>query len=127
MLGLLQLSAADIAAVREQVEQAKQDPVFGPDFAPRLRFESGEHWAFFGPGKNKRLAMAARDDEGNEWLLVNRDAPPGDLMPRIQHELGHLAAWRKYGEGIKEHGPEFREQCRRFVEKKQNAFCKGHE
>lgn len=126
MIGLLQLASADIAQVQDIIAEVKSDPVFGEDFAPKVRIVGKDHWAFSAPGKNKRVAMAARDDQGQEWLLINREADPKDLRPVTQHELSHFSTWRKYGEKVSEHGPQFRRECRRLVDIRPNYFCKGY-
>lgn len=125
MIGLLQLAAADIEQAKAIIEEAKQQDVFGQDFAPRVQIVDKNHWAFRTPAKAKRLAMAARDEDGGEWVLINRDAPPKDIRPIMQHEISHLAAWRRYGEQIKEHGPQFQRECRQMVQTRPNYFCKG--
>lgn len=126
MIGLLQLAAADIEQARAIIEEAKQQEPFGQDFAPKVQIVGKDHWAFKTPAKAKRLAMAARDEDGGEWVLINRDAPPKDIRPIMQHELSHLAAWRQHGEKIKEHGPQFRRQCKRLVDIRPEYFCKGY-
>lgn len=125
-LALLDLSATDIERAKQIIEEAKKDAAFGPDFAPNVRIVGGDHWAFATPAKAKRIAMAARDEDGKEWILLNRDSDPQDLDSKVEHELGHLAAWRKYGEGIKEHGSQFRNECRKLVKKRPGFFCKGY-
>ena len=83
------------------------------------------HWLIRKHGKN-RAAIAARDPEGGEWILNNTQAnvPMMDREPLLQHEVAHLLAWRKYGEGIKEHGPEFAKICQEVVQRRQDEFCK---
>lgn len=79
---------------------------------------------YISQGGRTRNALAARDPEGGEWILINQDATGADIVPQTQHEVAHLLAWRKYGEKIKEHGPEFLRMCRQVVQERQNEFCR---
>lgn len=79
---------------------------------------------FMSMGGQTRNALAARDPEGGEWVLINQDANGPDLVPQTQHEAAHLLAWRQHGEKIKEHGPEFLRMCRQVVQERQNEFCR---
>lgn len=120
-LALLQLSAADQDSARSAITEALASS--GSTLQPNVRFVGKDHWAF----KNqKRLAMAARDDDGQSWILINKDGPPKELIPRAQHEVGHLLAWDKYGEKIPEHGSQFRQMCRSVVTDRPANFCKGN-
>jgi len=122
-LPLLQLSAADIAAIEQTVEQTLSQNAFAGAY-PELMFRTGKEWPFNTPGKNQRLAMAARNAEGNAFILVNTDGPPKDLEPLMQHELAHIMAWDKHGEKIREHGPEYRNMCRQVVTNGAAKFCR---
>jgi predicted SprT family Zn-dependent metalloprotease len=42
----------------------------------------------------------------------------------LQHEAAHIVAWRRHGEGIEEHGPEFLEICRHLVKTNPAKYCK---
>jgi hypothetical protein len=75
-------------------------------------------------GGQTRNALAARDPEGGEWILINQDAVGADLKPQTEHEVAHILAWRKYGENIKPHGPQFLKMCRQVVTERQNEFCR---
>ena len=75
-------------------------------------------------GGQTRNALAARDPEGGEWILINQDAVGADLKPQTEHEVAHILAWREYGENIKPHGPQFLKMCRQVVTERQNEFCR---
>jgi hypothetical protein len=75
-------------------------------------------------GGQTRNALAARDPEGGEWILINQDAVGVDLKPQTEHEVAHILAWRQYGEKIKPHGSEFLKMCRQVVTERQNEFCR---
>jgi hypothetical protein len=75
-------------------------------------------------GGQTRNALAARDPEGGEWILINQDAVGADLKPQTEHEVAHILAWRKYGENIKPHGPQFLKMCRQVVTERQNEYCR---
>lgn len=79
---------------------------------------------FISMGGQTRNALAARDPEGGEWVLINQDATGADLVPQTQHEAAHILAWRAHGEKIKPHGPEFLKWCRKVVQERQNEFCR---
>ena len=93
------------------------------DIGPvNLQFVAGSHWAL----KDGALAKALRTNTGQKWVLVNVDADQTDLDQWILHEMAHHAAWDEHGEGIAEHGPEFRAACRRMVTRRADYFCKGN-
>ena len=75
-------------------------------------------------GGQTRNALAARDPEGGEWILINQDAVGADLKPQTEHEVAHILAWREYGENIKPHGPQFLKMCRQVMTERQNEFCR---
>ena len=79
---------------------------------------------FISQGGQVRNALAARDPDGGEWILINKDATGADLMPQTQHEVAHILAWRRYGEKIKPHGSEFLQMCRQVVTERQSEFCR---
>lgn len=123
VIPLLQLAAGDIARVEELVQETLEENAFA-GFYPELMFRTQDEWPFNTPGKNQRLAMAARNAEGQTFLLINTDGPPKDLDGLLQHEIAHLLAWEKHGEKIREHGPEFRNVCRTTVKNGAAKFCK---
>jgi hypothetical protein len=75
------------------------------------------------PGAN-RVARAVRDDLGQEVIIYDKTLLPGELEPILQHEAAHIVAWRRHGEKIKEHGPEFIEICRQLVKDNPLKYCK---
>jgi hypothetical protein len=79
---------------------------------------------FISQGGQVRNALAARDPEGGEWILINQDAVGADLKPQTEHEVAHILAWRRYGEKIKPHGPQFLKMCRQVVTERLNEFCR---
>lgn len=74
------------------------------------------------PGQN-RIARAVRDDLGQEVIIYDKTYD-GNLEPILQHDVAHLVAWRRHGEKIKEHGPEFLEICRKLVKTNPLYYCK---
>jgi len=78
---------------------------------------------FLNAGSQQRIAVAARNAEGEEFIVIQFD-PPEDIEPLIQHEAAHLIAWRVHGEGVKEHGAEFLRTCRATVTKRATYYCK---
>jgi len=75
-------------------------------------------------GGKRRNALAARNAEGEEFILINTDAKGADMEPQTQHEVAHLLAWRLHGEGIKEHGPEWAKICREVVKRRAAEYCR---
>jgi hypothetical protein len=70
-----------------------------------------------------RVARALRDIEGREIIIYDKTYPDG-LEPMLQHEAAHIVAWRRHGEQIREHGPEFIEICRQLVKDNPMKYCK---
>lgn len=70
----------------------------------------------------QRIAMAVRDDSGQEVILYDKTFF-GNLEPILQHEVAHIVAWRRHGEGIPEHGPEFVKICRQLVKDNPAKYC----
>ena len=70
-----------------------------------------------------RVARAVRDNLGQEVIIYDKTLPSG-LEPMLQHEAAHIVAWRRHGEGIEEHGPEFLEICRQLVKDNPLRYCK---
>lgn len=101
---------------------ARSDAPPGP--APNVEIVGKDHFLFDRPGARERVAMAARDPQGGEWVLVNRDANAEDAEPVLQHETAHLVDWRKNGEKVKEHGPSFMRECRNLVTTRPSYYCK---
>lgn len=85
----------------------------------RIQFVPASHWAL----TDGASAKALRTEDGHQWILVNVDQDIAELDLVILHEAAHLAAWDRYGEGIDEHGPEFRAICRQIVPRKQKQYC----
>lgn len=75
------------------------------------------------PGQ-RRLARAVRDDEGREVIIYDNTLSLQELTPLLQHEAAHIVAWRRHGEGIEEHGVEFRKICRDLVKTRPSHYCK---
>lgn len=80
-----------------------------------------EHW-FLNLGAIRREAVAARTPDGGEIIVVSLQTSE-DFEQLIQHETAHLIAWRQHGEGINEHGREFRRACRAVVTARTKYFC----
>ena len=74
--------------------------------APELHIVPRDHELLEG----KRHARAVVYESGREALFIADDQTedPERLQLVIEHELSHFAAWKKYGHGIKEHGPKWR-------------------
>lgn len=79
--------------------------------------------SYISAGGRYRNALAARNTDGEEFILVNQDAKTDDIEQAIRHEVSHILTWRQYGEGVREHGPEFVKMCRKVVTENRNAFC----
>lgn len=123
VLPFLQLSAADIQRAEEVVKQTLQENAFAGTY-PEMMYRTKDEWPFNVPMRDQRLAMAARNADGNAFILVNTDGPPRDLDSLMQHELAHIMAWDQHGEKIREHGTEFRNICRKVVANNSSKFCK---
>ena len=81
---------------------------------PQIRLVESGHDMIGG----KRIARAVQFESGPDAIYVNiqyLDSDPDELSEYIQHEASHIAAWRKYGTGIREHGPEWTELCLAFA------------
>lgn len=120
---LAQLSTMSDSEIRQIVNDTLSRSDAPPGPAPNVEIVGKDHFLFNRPGARNRIAMAARDPDGGEWVLVNRDAKGEDAEPVLQHETSHLTTWRKYGEGVKEHGPEFLRECRGLVETRPSYYC----
>lgn len=70
-----------------------------------------------------RVARAVRDSAGREVIIYDR-THTGNMESTLQHEAAHIVAWRRHGEGIREHGPEFIEICRQLVKDNPVKYCK---
>ena len=88
----------------------------------QVEFVGQNHWLM---EPDNKVAVAARDPAGGEWMLINTDADMDYLVGAIQHEMAHLLAWRIHGEDIEEHGPKFRAICRQLVTGNPAYYCKG--
>lgn len=97
----------------------------GWDGMPKVQFEDPDHWAFRGPAKGQQIAKALRDRDGREFIIINNQYLPLRQTGRVQHEVGHIGAWRNHGIRIKEHGPQFMKTCRKVVSENPNKNCKG--
>jgi len=86
-----------------------------------VQFVSSDHWLL----KDGSTAKAARSGTGEKWILVNVDADMEGIDQIILHEMAHHAAWDRYGEKIKQHGPKFRAICRQLVTVNPAYYCKG--
>jgi len=77
---------------------------------PNIRRATRGHWLLKG---GTRSAVAARFDDGSEALYLSQDwlTEGHPLTETMQHEAAHIAAWRLHGEGIAEHGAEWRATC----------------
>lgn len=117
MLSLLiaaQISAAGV--MQEAMRSQGEDPA-----GVEIMEVDAEHW-FLNRGAIRREAVAARTPDGGEIIVVSLQTSE-DFEQLIQHETAHLIAWRQHGEGIKEHGQEFRRACRAVVTARTKYFC----
>ena len=105
--------------IREAMERA------GYQDMPEVRVVGPDHFLFNTPQKGAHVAVAARDPEGGEWIMLNSAHLPKRQTGSVQHEVGHIAAWRRHGEKIKPHGRQFKKACRQVVTERANAFCKN--
>ena len=98
---------------------------FGEDYSNvNVKVVEPGHWALKRPGQD-RVAAAMRTQGGGEWVVVsNAFSETPDYQSLLEHEIAHLRAWRKYGEGIREHGRRFNAFCRETVTNRPNYFCK---
>lgn len=77
---------------------------------PELRIVDRTHDMLGG----KRHARAVMYESGPPSVYLSRRAyttRPQTVDEYLQHEASHIAAWRKYGYGIQEHGKEWRDLC----------------
>lgn len=72
---------------------------------------------------SKETARATLTDEGQRWIVVNQNKMDRDLDQWILHEMAHFEAWKRYGNDIATHGPEFRKVCRELVTRRASYFC----
>jgi len=90
---------------KEAVESLKS---FGITPFPRVVMEGKD-----GRLKSNEYARAVRYDSDREELWISKAiAEVKDIRDIIDHEVSHLAAWRKHGIEISEHGPEWLKVCR---------------
>tara|TARA_R110002111_G_scaffold170741_5_gene236452 strand:- start:2682 stop:3026 length:345 start_codon:yes stop_codon:yes gene_type:complete len=77
---------------------------------PEVRLVDPEH----GMIGSKRIARAVKFESGPDAVYINKrylDSDPAKLDEYIQHEASHIAAWRKHGPQISEHGRDWRRLC----------------
>jgi hypothetical protein len=80
------------------------------DNYPELRIVQPSHDMIEG----KRIARAVQFESGPDSVYISSRAlrsPQQDVDEYLQHEASHLAAWRKHGPQIEEHGREWRRIC----------------
>jgi hypothetical protein len=82
---------------------------------PIVKEERQTHWLFKGKAGRKPNAVAVRTKDGREWIVINTDSTLGDCKADIEHEIGHLLTWRRYGTDVPEHGNAFRQTCREIA------------
>lgn len=78
---------------------------------PELRVVPPSHSMI---GNSKRIARAVMFESGPEAVYVNKrflKTDPERMSEYLQHEASHVAAWRKHGPGIREHGREWKDLC----------------
>lgn len=117
LLGILAAQLGAAAIVEETMWAQGEDPA-----NVTIMEVEPDHW-FLNEGAQRRMARAARNAEGDEILVIQKN-PVEDVKPLVQHEVAHFLAWRRHGEGIKEHGSEFMKMCRKVVSERQSYYCR---
>lgn len=98
----------EIKRLRQIVEETCEN--YGVIPFPKVRLVRYDHPML---SRGLYVGRAVVFEGGKEAIYVSQDEidRPARLLPTIEHEAAHLAAWRQFGHDISMHGSEWRAVC----------------